>query len=167
MIFFSINLLESKFYFIFIIKAKNKNLNLKNLSFHQVETELRYLKLKYGGKYHPIQNKRESTATKLAIIVPYRDREINLNLFLLHLHQFLNRQNAYYAIYLIEPMSHLKFNRALLINIGFIESLKEDDYDCFIFHDVDMLPESNLNIYECNREMPKQMAIAINTYSYS
>ncbi len=139
------------------------------MSFSQVESELRYLKLKYGGKYHPILNKRDSSShlTKLAIIVPYRDREINLNLFLLHLHQFLNRQNVYYAIYLIEPMSHLKFNRALLINIGFIESLKEDDYNCFIFHDVDMLPESSLNIYECNREMPKQMAIAINTYSYS
>lgn len=30
-----------------------------------------------------------------------------------------------------------------------------------------MLPENKLNIYECDAEVPKQMAVAINTYSYS
>jgi hypothetical protein len=166
---------------------------LKNLSISQVESELKYLKLRHGGKsfdadsiktintnpeksrlankrkkkpFNNVQSKAPSLS-KVAIIVPYRNRTVNLNLFLLYLHQFLNKQNLNYGIYLIEPLSYLKFNRALLINIGFVESLKDEDYDCFIFHDVDMLPERSSNIYECNTEMPKQMAIAINTYSYS
>ena len=34
-------------------------------------------------------------------------------------------------------------------------------------HDVDMLPENEQNIYNCDRNFPKQMAIAVNINSYS
>ncbi|CAF89131.1 unnamed protein product, partial [Tetraodon nigroviridis] len=27
------------------------------------------------------------------------------------------------------------FNRAKLLNVGYVEALKEDDYDCFVFSD--------------------------------
>ena len=73
---------------------------------------------------------------KIAIIIPYRDRLVNLELLLRNLHPFLNRQNAYYGIYIVEPVSELLFNKGLSMNAGFIEASKEDDYDCFIFHDV-------------------------------
>lgn len=118
-------------------------------------------------KYQQTSNKNIQNSDKIAIIVPYRDRTRNLHLFLLYMHQFLSKQKANYGIYLVEPIDDLKFNRAMLINVGFIESLREESWDCFIFHDVDMLPENPYNIYNCNHEMPKQMAIAINTYSYS
>ncbi len=146
--------------------ANNKNLHLKNLTNAQIETELRYLSLFDGGKWHPTDVEKQRN-TKIAIIVPYRDRLVNLRIFLLYMHQFLSKQNAHYGIYIVEPIENLKFNRALLINIGFVEALKDNNWDCFIFHDVDMLPENPMNIYECDANFPKQMAIALNTYSYS
>ncbi len=39
------------------------------------------------------------------------------------MHAFLNKQNINYGIYLIEPAESLTFNRGLLINIGFMESI--------------------------------------------
>jgi hypothetical protein len=147
-----------------------------------MEAELTNLSLKLGGKRFPTLNAYDSSSSsissyndlikakknlRVAIIVPYRDRRKNLNIFLLYMHRFLAKQNIQYGIYLIEPAKDLKFNRALLLNIGFVESLKDDEWDCFIFHDVDMLPENNENLYQCDRKYPKQLAISLNTYFYT
>ena len=35
------------------------------------------------------------------------------------------------------------FNRAALMNIGFVEAIKMYDFDCFVFHDVDLVPEDD------------------------
>ena len=139
--------------------------SIDDMSLFDVEEALMPLKLKNGGRWEPNIN-NNSYVPKVAIIVPYRSRKRNLNLFLLYMHQFLTKQNIYYGIYIIEPSMHLKFNRALLINIGFLESLKEDDYNCFIFHDVDLLPENINNIYNCDLDRPKQMAISVNINGY-
>ncbi|CAF1032515.1 unnamed protein product [Brachionus calyciflorus] len=144
----------------------SKSMNLKNLTLSEVEGELSYLSLRNGGKWSPLEENTKKS--RVAIIVPYRNRRKNLHIFLLYMHKFLTNQNIDYGIYLVEPLEYLTFNRALLINIGYLEALKEDEkIDCFIFHDVDMLPENTKNIYECDPLVPKQMAVAINTYSYS
>lgn len=59
----------------------------------------------------------------------------------------------------------MKFNRAMLMNVGFVEALKQHDYDCFIFHDVDLIPEDDRNLYNCP-EQPRHMSVAINTMNY-
>ncbi|CAF0863825.1 unnamed protein product, partial [Brachionus calyciflorus] len=104
---------------------------------------------------------------KIAIIVPYRDRLRNLKLFIRFIHPFLVKQNIYYGIYLVEPLKNLTFNKGLSMNVGFIESQKDNDWDCFIFHDVDFLPENDKNKYGCHQKVPKLISIAISAFGYS
>ncbi|RNA44169.1 beta-1-4-N-acetylgalactosaminyltransferase bre-4-like [Brachionus plicatilis] len=147
-------------------KIADKSLNLQKITLEQIENELGFLSLQNGVKQLPDTEKFRNK--KVAIIVPYRDRVKNLHIFLLYMHKFLSKQNIEYKIYLLEPLGHLTFNRALLLNVGYLEVLKEDNkWDCFIFHDVDMLPENGKNMYDCHPEFPKQMAVSINTYAYS
>ena len=51
--------------------------------------------------------------------------------------------------------------RAMLMNVGAAEALKSYDYLCFIFHDVDLLPEDDRNLYSCPVQ-PRHMSVAIN-----
>ena len=49
-----------------------------------------------------------------------------------------------YRIFVIEQSSDdEQFNRAALMNAGFMEANKFDRYFCFVFHDVDLLPEDD------------------------
>merc|ERR1712029_297713 len=57
------------------------------------------------------------------------------------------------------------FNRAMLFNVGATEALKQHDYQCFIFHDVDLMPEDDRNIYSCPVQ-PRHMSVAIDTFMY-
>jgi hypothetical protein len=120
--------------------------------------------LKIGGKWAPRECKARH---KVALVIPYRDRERNLELFLEHMHPFLSKQQLDYGIYLIEPLGNVTFNRGLLMNIGFEEALKDelDDWSCFTFHDVDLLPEDERNIYSCP-ESPRHMSSAVSTMKY-
>lgn len=72
----------------------------------------------------------------LAIIIPYRDREAHLKKFVPHMNKFLNNKVNYKIIF-VEQANDKPFNRAKLLNVGFLEN-KENDYFCF--HDIDMLP---------------------------
>ena len=82
------------------------------------------------------------------------------------MHPFIIAQNLTYGIFLIEPVQNITFNRALLLNIGYLESIKALDWNCFVLHDVDLLPENKKNIYKCAKDFPTQMAISISKYNY-
>ena len=61
----------------------------------------------------------------------------------------------------------MKFNRALLFNVGYVEALKDfPHWDCFIFHDVDHIPEDDRNLYQC-AEGPRLMAVAVDKWNYT
>ena len=81
------------------------------------------------------------------------------------MHQFFISQYLYYTIYLIEPIEKLTFNRGLLMNIGYLEALKEKEFDCFFFHDVDMIAEDRRNIYECDPIYPVHYAVAVSKHN--
>ena len=58
------------------------------------------------------------------------------------------------------------FNKGILMNVGFVETLKLYNYDCFVFHDVDLLPEDDRNMYTCP-EQPKHMSVAVDVFNYT
>lgn len=50
----------------------------------------------------------------------------------------------------------------MLMNIGFNEAQLQEEFHCFIFHDVDFLPEDDGNPYTCPQEgKPRQMSFSI------
>lgn len=59
------------------------------------------------------------------------------------------------------------FNRAKLMNVGFVESqkLEPGGWQCFIFHDIDLLPLDTRNMYTCPRQ-PRHMSAAIDKLHY-
>ena len=46
------------------------------------------------------------------------------------------------------------FNKASLMNAGYLEMRKVYDPDCVLFHDVDTLPERDDNLIICQGEEP-------------
>lgn len=119
-------------------------------------------KLLPGGWYKP----RECNAhDRVAIVIPYRDRPAHLPVFLANIHPFLQKQQIEYGIFLIEQVPEGLFNRAALMNVGFVEALKMADWDCFIFHDIDLLPMDDRNLYTCP-DQPRHMSVAVDTMGF-
>ena len=49
-----------------------------------------------------------------------------------------------------------------------MESLKDNpDWECFIFHDVDLMPEDDRNLYTCPVLQPRHMSVAVDTMNYT
>jgi hypothetical protein len=106
-----------------------------------------------GGHWFP---KTCRTEQRLALIICYRNRETHLKLFLDNIHSFLKKQQLDYTIFIVNQHGREQFNRAALFNVGYIEAMKLYSFNCFIFHDVDLLPEDLRNLYKCG-EKPRHM----------
>ncbi|XP_015174394.1 PREDICTED: beta-1,4-N-acetylgalactosaminyltransferase bre-4-like [Polistes dominula] len=102
---------------------------------------------------------------RVAIIIPFRDRPQHLQTLLFNIHPILLRQQIDYQIFVVEQEGTGAFNRAMLMNVGYVEALKERTFDCFIFHDVDLLPEDDRNLYTCP-EQPRHMSVAVDKFRY-
>ena len=127
-----------------------------------LEVEGENTNLQPGGESSPEACKANFN---VAIIVPYRDRSQQLVVFLRHLHPFLRKQELHYRIYIVNQVDKNKFNRAMLFNVGYTEALKDFPWDCFIFHDVDLLPEDDRNLYNCP-DNPRHMSVAVDKFKY-
>ncbi|KAM3933161.1 beta-1,4-galactosyltransferase 4 [Leptodactylus fuscus] len=130
-----------------------------NLSLEDVQKKLPMMS---DGHYQPETCRAQQ---KVAILIPHRNRERHLLYLLENLHPFLQRQQLDYAIYVIHQAGDVKFNRAKLLNVGYLEALKEENWDCFIFHDVDLVPENDFNTYLCDSE-PKHLVVGRNVTGY-
>ncbi|BES94542.1 Galactosyl_T_2 [Nesidiocoris tenuis] len=109
---------------------------------------------------------------RIAVIVSYRDRPDNLNDFLAYMHPFLSSQNLDYRIVIVEQVAGRPFNRAKLFNVGFqeIEKLKSSGQfakppSCYIFHDVDLIPQDGRNVYACTK-LVRHMSANIDVFEY-
>ena len=101
---------------------------------------------------------------KLAIIVPYRDREEHLGRFVPHMDKFLSDKEIDYKIFVVEQGNEKPFNRGWLLNIGY-KIASEQGYDYFCFHDVDMLPEDNTCDYSWV-DRPTHIAARLSKFKY-
>ena len=77
---------------------------------------------------------------RLAVIVPYRDRHADLEEFLNILPSYLTRHKIDFEIFVIEQQPEYRFNRGMLLNVGFALAVKAYNPTYIALHDVDMLP---------------------------
>ncbi|KAJ3588467.1 hypothetical protein NHX12_012059 [Muraenolepis orangiensis] len=57
------------------------------------------------------------------------------------------------------------FNRAKLLNVGYTEALKDHDYGCFVFSDVDLIPMDDRNTYACF-DQPRHLSVSIDKFGF-
>jgi hypothetical protein len=158
-------------------------------SFEDIEINLAnsHVKLVNGGQSFTHVNAKCDAMKyrRVAIIIPYRDRLDSLKVFLNNMHLYWTSQGINYTVLLVEPLANLTFNRGSLMNIGFKEMLKSylqpngyatasDNsteqppyWDCFIFHDCDMVPQDIRVEYTCHKDYPVQMATGVQKYFYA
>uniref|UniRef100_A0A672QD58 Beta-1,4-galactosyltransferase 1-like n=1 Tax=Sinocyclocheilus grahami TaxID=75366 RepID=A0A672QD58_SINGR len=118
--------------------------------------------LQPGGRFKPTECIAQQ---KVAIIIPFRHRDEHLKYWLYYLHPILQRQQLDYGIYVINQDGEDTFNRAKLLNIGYAEALKEYDYDCFVFSDVDLIPMDDRNFYKCYNQ-PRHLSVSMDKFGF-
>lgn len=136
--------------------------DLTNESLDAVEERFKSL-LAIGGFYTPSKCKARR---RVCVIIPYRNREDHLSVFLKNFHPFLMQQNLEYKIIVVEQTADRPFNRGALFNIGFLEANKMEPWDYFVLHDVDLLPIDNRNIYICSKENPRHLTVGIDKFNF-
>lgn len=115
-----------------------------------------------GGEWRPLDC---VARYRLAVIIPYRDRLAHLTVLLAHLLPILKRQQLHFRIFVVEQDGNLTFNKGRIMNAAFKEALKMFNFQCAVFHDVDLIPEDDRNMYTCP-VMPRHMSVAIDEMNY-
>ena len=131
----------------------------------EAESKLDRYGISSGGKAKP---KDCLAKQKTAFIIPYRNRESHLITWLSHLHPILMRQQLDYQVFVVEQVDNHPFNRAAVMNAGFLETMKMDNFTCYVFHDVDMVPETDLALYNCppSAQEMVHMAVSVSRWKY-
>lgn len=80
---------------------------------------------------------------KIGIIIPYRDRKQHLEKFIPIIKDRLEKQNLEFEIIVVEQSNNILFCRSKLLNIGAKNIYNKVDYFCF--HDVDLIPDINVD----------------------
>jgi hypothetical protein len=98
-----------------------------------------------------LTNKRLVKNKSFVIIIPYRDddkhvRKKHLETFITKIPKLFNNFSNDFNILIVEQYNKKnRFNRGVLLNIGF--EICKDSFDYFIFHDIDLIPDNDLIPY--------------------
>ena len=103
---------------------------------------------------------------QVAIIIPFRYRHQHLIQWLYYLHPILQRQQLDYGVYVINQEGEGTFNKARLMNAGFIKAMNEYNYTCVVFSDVDLIPLDDRNLYHCFSK-PRHLAVAVDKFDFT
>ncbi|KAM6391344.1 beta-1,4-galactosyltransferase 1 [Rhynochetos jubatus] len=115
-----------------------------------------------GGRYAPPDC---IARQKVALVIPFRNREEHLKYWLYYLHPLLRRQQLDYGVYVVAQAGDEEFNRAKLLNVGYAEALKDEAYDCFVFSDVDLIPMDDRNTYRCYKQ-PRHLSVSMDKFGF-
>jgi len=118
--------------------------------------------IQLGGHWKPSNCE---SRTKVAIVIPYRDRQQHVYKFLNHIFPILQTQLLDFRIIVVEQNGTDLFNRACLLNAG-ASLAQELGVDCLVLHDVDMLPENDKIPYACSKN-PRHLGAFVNTMNYN
>lgn len=84
---------------------------------------------------------------KLAIIVPYRNRQKYVDILLDLYPKYLHQNDIFdYKIYISEQLDSYQFNSAISRNVGAKYALAQAAYKYMLFNDVDIVPVSGVNL---------------------
>lgn len=126
-----------------------------------------------GGMSNTTTRSQESTETAAlqhhVIIVPYRNRQDHLDVFLQRMSQYLPRNfpNDKFSLYIIEQADNGPFSRGFLLNVG-LSLLRKNipQTHCVIFHDVDLIPKNDGVPYnDCT--FPIRLGNELQQFNYS
>lgn len=81
-----------------IISGKNITIDIQSLN---STSDLNITKVEPGGWYKPLDCQARH---RVAVIVPYRNREANLYIFMRYIHPYLQRHQLDYRIFLVEQV---------------------------------------------------------------
>ena len=104
---------------------------------------------------------------KLAICVPHYNRREHLSKFVPHMDKFFKNKDIEYKIFVanqVYPDSVSGFNRGMSKNVAF-DLARQEGYDYFCFHDIDMLPEDD----SCDYSYPnnvEHLAVHVKQFDY-
>ena len=95
---------------------------------------------------------------KLAVCVPYRNREGHLETFVPFMSNYLKEKGIDHKFFICHQADNKEFNRGKIKNIAF-DIAKKEGFDYFAFHDIDLIPEDD----ECDYSYPDKYPVHITT----
>ncbi|CAL4073763.1 unnamed protein product [Meganyctiphanes norvegica] len=109
-----------------------------------------------GGSWWP----RECQARyRVAVLIPYNNNQQKLILhFLQHMHGILQRQQLNYTLFFIQQKDDEALNHGKLHNVGYLLTKSTGPWDCWIFHDMNLLPLDDRHLYHCE-PFPKHLSV--------
>uniref|UniRef100_A0A0N5ASM2 Beta-1,4-N-acetylgalactosaminyltransferase n=1 Tax=Syphacia muris TaxID=451379 RepID=A0A0N5ASM2_9BILA len=117
--------------------------------------------LETGGHWKP---SKCIARYKVAIIIPFRDRQSHLTRLIDFLVPLLKKQLLDFRFIVTEQYGQGMFNKGRIMNAAF-RLAERLDVDCVIFHDVDMFPQDDRNSYGCP-ESPRHIGAFVSNLGY-